>query len=381
MDNCNIDRKLDERAEALFARISLLIETARKNIASTVNITMVYANFETGKYIVEDEQQGAHRAEYGKSVLKQLSQKLIEKYGRGWSVENLTLYRKFYLVYADSVNMIDPIQKKSLGKDFVNTVYEIGKFEAFSQISQKSFTLSWSHYLILMRIENPSERSFYEIECVQQQWSVRQLQRQVNSSLYERLALSRNKHEVVRLSKEGQTVEKSLDLIKNPLTLEFLGLKSEMTYSESKLETAIIDKLQDFLLELGKGFLFEASQKRFTFNEEHFFVDLVFYNRLLQCYCLIDLKIDKLTHQDLGQMQMYVNYYDRYVKQSFEKPTIGILLCKEQNEALVKLTLPDDANIYATQYALYLPNKQLLQAKLNQWAEEFKANHDELEHP
>ena len=165
------------------------------------------------------------------------------------------------------------------------------------------------------------------------------------------------------------------------MTLEFLGLKSETTYSESKLETAIIDKLQDFLLELGKGFLFEARQKRFTFNEEHFFVDLVFYNRLLQCYCLIDLKIDKLTHQDLGQMQMYVNYYDRYVKQSFEKPTIGILLCKEQNEALVKLALPDDANIYATQYALYLPNKQLLQAKLNQWAEEFKANHDELEHP
>ena len=150
----------------------------------------------------------------------------------------------------------------------------------------------------------------------------------MNSSLYERLALSRNKHEVVRLSKEGQTVEKSLDLIKNPLTLEFLGLKSETAYSESKLETAIIDKLQDFLLELGKGFLFEARQKRFTFNEEHFFVDLVFYNRLLQCYCLIDLKIDKLTHQDLGQMQMYVNYYDRYVKQSFEKPTIGILLCK-----------------------------------------------------
>ena len=299
MDNCNIDRKLDERAEALFARISLLIETARKNIASTVNITMVYANFETGKYIVEDEQQGAHRAEYGKSVLKQLSQKLIEKYGRGWSVENLTLYRKFYLVYADSVNMIDPIQKKSFGKDFVNTVYEIGKSETFSQISQKSFTLSWSHYLILMRIENPSERSFYEIECAQQQWSVRQLQRQVNSSLYERLALSRNKHEVVRLSKEGQTVEKSLDLIKNPLTLEFLGLKSETTYSESKLETAIIDATR-FLLELGKGSYLKQDKSVSRLMKRTFFVDLVFYNRLLQCYCLIDLKIDKLTHQDLG---------------------------------------------------------------------------------
>lgn len=186
----------------------------------------------------------------------------------------------------------------------------------------RHFILSWSHYLILMRIKNDDERRFYEIESARQQWSYRQLSRQVGSSLYERLALSRDKNEVLRLATEGQTIEKPQDIIKNPLTLEFLGLRQEKTYTESKLETAIIDKLQDFLLELGKGFLFEARQKRFTFNEEHFFVDLVTYNRILQCYVLIDLKKNKLTHQDLGQMQMYVNYYDRYVRLPHEKPTI-----------------------------------------------------------
>ena len=228
-----------------------------------------------------------------------------------------------------------------------------------------------------MRIENPEERNFYEIECGKQNWSVRQLSRQIGSSLYERLALSRNKNEVMRLAIEGQTLEKSSDIIKNPLTLEFLGLRIDAAYSESKLENAIIGKLQDFLLELGKGFLFEARQKRFTFNEQHFFVDLVFYNRLLQCYVLIDLKVDKLTHQDLGQMQMYVNFFDRYVKMDFEKPTIGILLCQEKNDALVKLTLPENANIYATEYALYLPNKSLLQRKLKEWIDEFEDKGDD----
>lgn len=225
-----------------------------------------------------------------------------------------------------------------------------------------------------MRIANPEERHFYELEAKQQGWDYRWLQRQYSSSLYERLALSRDKDEVMRLAKEGQTVEKPSDVIKNPITLEFLGLKPEAAYTESKLENAIIDKLQDFLLELGKGFLFEARQKRFTFDEDNFYVDLVCYNRLLQCYVLIDLKIDKLTHQDLGQMQMYVNYFDRYVKQDFEKPTIGILLCKEKNDALVELTLPKDANIYAAQYALYLPDKKLLQDKLNEWTAEFEEN-------
>ena len=228
-----------------------------------------------------------------------------------------------------------------------------------------------------MRITDPMARRFYEIECRQQDWSVRQLSRQVASSLYERLALSRNKDEVMRLAQEGQTLEKPSDIIKNPITLEFLGLKPDAVYSETKLENAIISKMQQFLLELGKGFLFEARQKRFTFDEQHFYVDLVFYNRLLQCYVLIDLKIERLTHQDLGQMQMYVNYYDRHVKQDIEKPTIGILLCKEKNDALVELTLPKDANIYASAYQLYLPNKALLQAQVKEWIEEFEESEEE----
>lgn len=221
-----------------------------------------------------------------------------------------------------------------------------------------------------MRIKSDAERSFYEIECQKQNWSVRQLQRQYNSSLYERLALSRDKDGVMRLAQEGQTISRPEDILKNPLTLEFLGLKSEAVYSESKLETAIIDKLQQFMLELGKGFLFEARQKRFTFDEDNYYVDLVLYNRLLQCFVLIDLKVGKLTHQDLGQMQMYVNYYDRHIKEDFEKPTIGILLCKEKKDALVELTLPKDSNIYAQQYALYLPDKNVLQAKLKEWIDE-----------
>ena len=191
----------------------------------------------------------------------------------------------------------------------------------------RQFVLPWSHYLILMREENPAARKFYEIESQRQQWSKRQLQRQVASSLYERLALSRDKDEVMRLAQEGQVVAKTADIIKDPLVLEFVGLKPDSSYSESKLETAIIDKMQQFLLELGKGFLFEARQKRFTFDEDNYYVDLVFYNRLLQCYVLVDLKVDKLTHQDLGQMQMYVNYYDSYQRQGWEEPTIGILLC------------------------------------------------------
>jgi len=235
-----------------------------------------------------------------------------------------------------------------------------------------NFRLSWTHYLVLLNVDDLNARSFYEIEAAKQQWSVRQLQRQIGSSLYERLALSRDKDEIIRLSKEGQTIKKSSDIIKDPIVLEFMGLKSDASYSETALETAIIIKLQDFLLEMGKGFLFEARQKRFSFEERNFYVDLVLYNRLLQCYVLIDLKMDDLTHQDLGQMQMYVNYYDRYVKQDFEKPTIGILLCERKNDALVELTLPTDANIYAQQYALYLPDKNILQQKLREWISESK---------
>jgi predicted nuclease of restriction endonuclease-like (RecB) superfamily len=228
----------------------------------------------------------------------------------------------------------------------------------------QKFNLSWSHYQILISLPNPQERSFYEIEAAANQWSIRELERQIASALFERLALSRDPNEILQLANQGQTIESPRDIIKSPYILEFLDLKERSNYSERDLETAIINKLENFLLELGKGFLFEARQKRFSFEEEHFYVDLVFYNRLLRCYVLIDLKLDKLTHQDLGQMQMYVNYFDRYIKLEDEKPTIGIVLCKRKKDALVELTLPKDANIFASQYQLYLPSKEELQRQL-----------------
>lgn len=352
-------------------RIERLITNARANVARVVNITEVITKYEIGCIIVNVVQEGEERATYGKQLLKGVSEVLTERLGDGWSVETLKRCRKFFTIY--SVKQIGTtVLTESSDGNLVNTVDQIQKtVKSSTKLTDTyPFTLSWSHYLVLMRIESEAERSFYEIECHKQNWSVRQLQRQYNSSLYERLALSRDKEAVMRLAQEGQTINNPDDIIKNPLTLEFLGLKSDVSYSETKLENAIIGKMQHFLLELGKGFLFEARQKRFTFDEENFYVDLVFYNRLLQCYVLIDLKVDKLAHQDLGQMQMYVNYYDRYVKQDFEKPTIGILLCKEKKDALVELTLPKDSNIYAQQYALYLPDKQLLQAKLREWIEE-----------
>jgi predicted nuclease of restriction endonuclease-like (RecB) superfamily len=234
------------------------------------------------------------------------------------------------------------------------------------------FALSWPHHLILMRIKNDDERRFYEIEARRNQWDYRYLSRQYGSSLYERLALSREKDEVMRLAKDGQVVEKPCDLLKNPLSLEFLDLDERSKYSEDELESAIIDKLEKFLLELGKGFLYEARQKRFTFNEKHFKVDLVTYNRLLRCYVLIDLKTDLLEHRDLGQMQMYVHYFDRHVKLPDENPTVGILLCKEKDDTIVELTLPVGENIYASEYSLYLPDKLLLQSKLAEWIDEFE---------
>ena len=361
--NVNID--------ALFERISALIEESRKMVATAVNIAEVYTKYEIGRHIVEDEQEGKARAAYGKQVLPILSQKLTDKFGSGWSLETLKSARKFYSVYAPQAIRSTASTKsdKETGKtNLVNSVDQI----QIAPAEPHKFVLSWSHYLVLMRIKDDGARSFYEVECAKQNWGVRWLQRQVGSSLYERIALSSDRDKVVRMAKEGEIIEKPADIIKNPVTLEFLGLKPDAAYSETKLENAIIDKMQTFLLEIGKGFLFEARQKRFTFDEDNFYVDLVFYNRLLQCYVLIDLKVDKLTHQDLGQMQMYVNYYDRYKKQDFEKPTVGILLCKEKNDALVELTLPKDSNVYAAQYELYLPDKKELQAKLKSWIEEFE---------
>jgi hypothetical protein len=342
---------LDQRTstEDLFLKIARLIEESRARIATSVNLAEVYTKYRIGQYIFEEELRGEERAQYGKQVLQSLSAKLTVRFGMGWSYSNLRQIRQFYLAYSNLTATGCQIEEGT-----------------------PHFTLSWSHYLLLMRVDNLDARKFYEIECAQQQWSKRQLSRQIGSCLYERLALSRDKEGVMRLAHEGQVISKPEDVIKDPITLEFLGLKSDAIYSESKLEHAIIGKMQQFLLELGKGFLFEARQKRFTFEEKHFYVDLVFYNRLLRCYVLIDLKIGELSHQDLGQMQMYVNYYDRYVRQAFESPTIGILLCENKNDALVELTLPREANIYASAYQLYLPDKALLQEKVREWIAEFE---------
>ena len=363
---------IEARAEQLANRIEALVVEARKKITSTVNVAMVYTNYEIGRYIVEDEQGGKIRAEYGKGVLNAVSARLTARLGKGWSAENLRQMRKFFVEYSDFQTSGLEINEAEIQTSGL----EIQDENRNHRLRNHQFVLPWTHYLILTHVSDPEARSFYEIEASKQQWSKRQLQRQIGSGLYERLALSRDKDEVMRLATEGQVVEKPSDIIKDPLVLEFCGLKPDASYSETDLESAIISRLQEFLLEMGKGFLFEARQKRFTFEERHFYIDLVLYNRLLQAYCLVDLKMDDLTHQDLGQMQMYVNYYDRYVKEDFEKPTIGILLCERKNDALVELTLPKDANIYAQQYALCLPDKALLQQKLREWIAEFKEKED-----
>ena len=255
-------------------------------------------------------------------------------------------------------------------KDRENEIIQSGIGQLEMAYKKIPFKLSWTHYQILMRIEDKDERDFYEKEAIRSNWNVSTLKRQFHSSLYERLALSRDKNDVMRLANEGAIPQKPEDILHTPYVLEFAGLEDKASYHESDLESAVIGKMQKFLLELGKGFLFEQRQKRFTFNDKNFYVDLVLYNRLLRCYVLIDFKIDELTHQDLGQVQMHVNYYDRYEKIEGENPTIGILLCKQSDEALVDLTLPENANIYAKEYKLYLPDKKLLQKKLKEWLDE-----------
>ena len=350
----------------LIKEIRDLVQSARRTAAQNVNTLQVVTNFEIGRRIVEYEQRGSIRAGYGERVLKELSLRLTEEIGRGFSTTNLKYMRLFYLEYHETVPQIaQTVSAKSPTK----TPTETPISQTVSDQFIPRFTLSWSHYIVLMTIDNRDERRFYEIESRQNQWSLSELKRQFNSAIYERLALSRDKKGVKALADKGQIIGNPQDMLKDPYVLEFLGLDENTHYSESDLESAIIDKLEIFLLELGKGFLFESRQKRFTFDADHFFVDLVFYNRILRCYVLIDLKIGKLTHENLGQMQMYVNYYNREVKLKDENPTIGMILCKTKNEALVKITLPENANIYASQYQLYLPSKEELKSKLIEWSE------------
>lgn len=337
-----------------------LIRYARNLVSQHINIIEVITYYSLGKWIVEEQQNGSERAKYGENIIDRLSDALISEFGRGYSRETLRNARKFYQVYKDRVS-------ESMYLNFIDQKSQT----LFGELNQtRPFKLSWSHYLILMRAKSQEERAFYEIEASEGNWSVRTLQRQYGSSLYERLMLSTDKNKVKSLSEKGHIVEEANDIVKDPLVLEFLGLQEKNEFSESELETRIINHLQEFLMEMGKGFTFVGRQKRFTFDEDSFKVDLVLYNRLLRCFVLIDLKIGKLKHQDLGQMQMYVNYYDRYEKTEEENPTIGILLCSDKNDSMVRLTLPEDSNIYASKYELYIPDKNILQDKLKQWLAE-----------
>ncbi len=357
------------RSDRLFyTQVRELIVAARKTVSRGVDLVQVNTCFEIGRHIVEYEQAGSARAGYGKEIIKDLAKNLTKEFGTGFSLSNLKLMRQFYLVYQDP--FIGKSQTVSGQSRRAKSQTVSGQLKESRSKAGQPFSLSWSHYAFLMGVKNPEERRFYEIEAASQDWTFRELKRQFDSSLYERLALSRDKKGVQALSKKGQVLEDSKDILKEPLVLEFLGLSDQARYSETELESAIINRMEHFLLELGKGFLFEARQKRFTFDSDHFFVDLVLYNRLLRCYVVIDLKIGKLTHQDLGQMQMYVNYFDRHVKTKEENPTIGIILCKKKNESLVEITLPKGANIHAREYKLYLPSKVELRKKLQEWAAE-----------
>jgi predicted nuclease of restriction endonuclease-like (RecB) superfamily len=359
----------------LYQHIRELIIAARRSVARGVDLVQVWTNLEIGRHIVSHEQRGNERAAYGQAVLKQLADKLTREFGRGFSKSNLEYMRRFFLLYQDRAR----IAQSGTGQFGAGMApaaerlkaeiaqFGTGQLPAPSK-TKPSFRLGWTHYVFLMGIQNSDERSFYEIEAADQGWDTKELKRQFDSGLYERLALSRDKKGIRKLAGEGQIVSQPEDLLKEPFVLEFLGLNEQARYSESDLESAIINQIEKFLLELGKGFLFEARQKRFTFDGDHFFVDLVFYNRLLRCYVLIDLKIGRLTHQNLGQMQMYVNYFDRHVRTEAENATIGIILCKKKNKTLVEITLPSDANIHARQYQLYLPSKEELRQKLQEWA-------------
>ena len=375
VNNEKMDIMNDREFTSLYQKSKKLIDNARSNMGQMANTITVITSFWLGRYIVEQEQQGQERAKYGSKIIDSLSAYLTKEYGRGFSRSNVAGMRQFYMVYKDRENEIIQSTIGQFGQR--SEIIQSGIGQLDMTYARLPFKLSWTHYQILMRIEDKDERDFYEKEAIRSGWNVSTLKRQYHSSLYERLALSRNKDDVLRLANEGAIPQKPEDILHTPYVLEFAGLEDKASYHESDLESAVIDKMQKFLLELGKGFLYEQRQKRFSFHDKNFYVDLILYNRLLRCYVLIDFKADELTHQDLGQMQMYVNYYDRYERIEGENPTIGILLCKKSDEALVDLTLPKDANIYAKEYELYLPDKKTLQRKLKEWLDEEQDKNNE----
>jgi predicted nuclease of restriction endonuclease-like (RecB) superfamily len=374
--------------DGLYERVAQILEQARGQVARSVNTAMVQAYWLIGREIVEVEQAGEQRAGYGQNVIERLSARLKRSFGKGFSVQNLGYMRQFYLTFPQG-SALPEIRQALPGELREGAIPQAlpggsgGKARRARPASVVRRTahpappgesavaqvfppaLGWTHYVILMRIANPTARAFYEIEAAREAWSTRQLERQIGSLLFERLANHRDPEEVLALARRGQEVAKPMDVIKDPFVLEFLDLGEPAALHERDVEQAIIDRLETFLLEMGKGFCFVGRQRRLTVEGDHFYVDLVFYNRLLRCFVLVDLKLGKLTHQDLGQMQMYVNYYDRTQRAEHENKTIGIVLCSEQNAAMVKITLPEDNDqIIAATYRRYLPTEAELAAEL-----------------
>jgi predicted nuclease of restriction endonuclease-like (RecB) superfamily len=344
----------------LYDRITTILDDARTRVARTVNTAMVHAYWFIGRELVEVEQHGDRRAEYGDEVVDRVAARLSQRFGKGLSPTSLRRMRRFYLGFPNGSALNGADREKW------STPLAISAASApFPPM------LGWSHYLALLRVRNPQARAFYEIEAAREGWSVRELERQVATLLFERLSLGRAPAEVLSLAREGQHVASPGDVIKDPFVLEFLDLRDPPSAHERDLEQAIIDRLEAFLLELGKGFCFVARQRRITLEGDHFYVDLVLYNRLLRCFVLVDLKLGKLTHQDLGQMQMYVHYFDRFQRVEHEAKTIGIVLCSEKNEAMVRITLPeDDEQILAARYQTVLPSEQELRSALTRERED-----------
>jgi predicted nuclease of restriction endonuclease-like (RecB) superfamily len=360
----------------LLDRIAKILVEARTKIVREINKAQVLAYWEIGREIVEFKQEGKVRAEYGGELIKRLSKDMTEKFGRGFSEMNLRNMRRFYLEFPIQIQQTLSVKSKK---------YQTlsGKFEtvsrksaipqtlsAKSQIGQTPSDefepmLSWSHYCELLKVEEAFPRSFYEQEAIQNNWSVRELKRQINSMLFERLALSKDIKAVIKMARKGQIIEKPEDAIKDPYILEFLNLKEETYYTETQLEQALIDRLQYFLLELGKGFAFVARQKRITITNRHYFIDLVFYNRILKCFVLIDLKTDELNHADIGQMNFYLNYFKENEKTEDENDPIGLILCAKKDEIFAKYVLGGLSNkIFASKYKLALPSEKEISLKL-----------------
>ena len=320
--------------DSLYQDIRQIIETSRSNAVRSVDFCRVQMYWQLGCRIFEEEQQGKERADYGTYLLQNLAKRLEPEFGSGFSYRQLKFCRQFYRTYPNR-----------------NTLRS---------------QLNWSQYRRLIQIDDPNKREYYELESVNNAWTARETGRQIDSMLYERLLMSNNKESVLALARKERIPESPAEIIKDPMVLEFLGLHRESSYYEKDLESAIISHIADFLLEMGKGFSFVARQKRILLEDDEFFADLVFYNRLLKCFVVIELKTGELTHQDLGQLQMYVNYYDRCEKLPEENPTIGILLCSRKNDTVVRMTLPENDNqIMASQYQLYLPTEDQLVKEIN----------------